>query len=75
MTKQQYPYIRAWGVLMGSYEYYVKMQIEQALSDQAPQDAIYKDHDNGRWHRWSEMKKDNPNKAIVEGYAKNYGRE
>ena len=51
MTKQQYPYIRAWGVLMGSYEYYVKMQIEQALSDQAPQDAIYKYHDNGRWHR------------------------
>jgi len=49
-----YLYIRAWGSMLGSHEYYIKNQVEQAREDKAPQDVIYKrDKD---WVRFSEVK-------------------
>jgi hypothetical protein len=37
-----YPYIRAWGVLMHSYSYYISEQVVEAEKDGAPQTACYK---------------------------------
>jgi hypothetical protein len=49
-----YLYIRAWGKMLGSHEYYIKNQVEQAREDKAPQDVIYKrDKD---WVRFSEVR-------------------
>lgn len=38
-----YIYIRAWGNLTGSMEYYIQDQIAHAKKDKAPANAIYKD--------------------------------
>ena len=40
-----YPYLRAWGDLMGSKPFYIRDQLIEAADEQAPQDAVYKcDH-------------------------------
>ena len=44
-----YPYIRAWGRMLHSFEYYITQQVEEARRDRAPQDAIYRNHDTGSW--------------------------
>lgn len=41
-TRNEYPFVRGWGVMMGSYPYYITAQVEQAKTDKAPQTAIYK---------------------------------
>ena len=49
MTAQpDYPWIRAWCHMLGSYAYYTKRQGEQARQDHAPGNAIYKQQD-GSW--------------------------
>lgn len=40
--KVKYPYIRAWGEWMGSYDYYIVQQTELAQRENAPATAIYK---------------------------------
>lgn len=68
MTKtMNYPYIKAWGMYMGSYAYYIRDQQERAQQQNAPADAIYERHhpldDNdpehyghsGVWARFSEL--------------------
>lgn len=37
-----YPYIQAWGKHMGSFDYYIEAQIEEAREDNAPPTACYK---------------------------------
>jgi hypothetical protein len=37
-----YPAIRAWGKLMGSYSYYIENEVALARANKAPQDAIYR---------------------------------
>jgi hypothetical protein len=49
-----YKYIRAWGYMMGSFEYYVRGQVDKARRDNAPADAIYRD-DDGTWHRYANV--------------------
>lgn len=39
-TYQQYPYIHAWGLELGSFEYYRIGEAEIAAKDQAPPDVI-----------------------------------
>jgi hypothetical protein len=51
-----YPYIRAWGRLLHSHEYYIESQIADARRERAPADAIYYDFDNSRWATFSELK-------------------
>lgn len=41
MKKLDYPYIRAWGRMMGSHSYYVDDQVEKARRNKAPQNAVY----------------------------------
>jgi len=69
MTETEYKYIRAWGKLLGSMDYYIKGQIEQARQDKAPPTAIYRRH-NGSWQIWENIAdpitKDNV-KALAEG--------
>lgn len=49
MTEQNdYPYIRAWGKLLGSFHYYVREQVEQARADRAPTNATHRKVD-GTW--------------------------
>jgi hypothetical protein len=43
-----YIYIRAWGRLMGSENYFIRAQLETAHEDKAPGNAIYKGED-GIW--------------------------
>lgn len=40
--KNEYPCIRMYGRLMGSYQYYITAQVEQARRDGAPQTATSK---------------------------------
>ncbi len=53
--KVDYPFLRAWGRMMGSYPYFVDEQVERARKEQAPSDAIYRDM-QGRWARYSEIR-------------------
>jgi hypothetical protein len=47
-TDNDYPYLRAWCRLMGSYKYYIEDQLDLARSGRAPQTAIYM-MANGTW--------------------------
>lgn len=53
LANSKYPYIRAWGQLMGSTQEYVNGQIEQAQKDGAPSDAIYKTL--SKWSTFAEV--------------------
>jgi hypothetical protein len=53
MKPSEYKHIRAWGAMMHSFEYYISDQQERAAQDNAPLDAIFKDHDDGHWHTYS----------------------
>jgi hypothetical protein len=44
---EDYKHIRAWGVMLQSYEYYIRQQQETAAHDDAPITAVYKRDD--RW--------------------------
>lgn len=39
--KNKYKHLVAWCKMNGSYDYYVKAQLEMAEQDGAPEDAIY----------------------------------
>lgn len=43
--KLKYPYIRAWGEWIGSYDYYIRDQQALAEREAAPATAIYKGED------------------------------
>jgi hypothetical protein len=47
-SANDYPFIRAWGRLMGSYNYYIRDQVQQARDDHAPANAVYRRED-GTW--------------------------
>ena len=49
-----YPYIRAWGRLLGSFDYYIEDQIAEAKRDRAPYDAIFKTGEED-WSTFSEL--------------------
>ena len=54
MTSNDYPFIRAWGRIMGSHRDYIDHQVELAREDQAPPDAIYR-RDDGTWATTDEI--------------------
>lgn len=47
-NNNDYPYIRAWCKMMGSFDYWLQDQLEQARADNAPQNATYR-RDDGTW--------------------------
>lgn len=61
---QNYPYIRAWGKKLGSFDYYIRAQIERARETNAPDDALYERYDaqgrTGEWACLSDLAPDHP---------------
>lgn len=55
MNTLPYHFIRAWGTLLASFEYYIKGEIALAQNDNAPPKAIYKKED-GTWATFDEIK-------------------
>jgi len=49
----EYLHIRAWGKMMGSYEYYISTQQALAANEHAPLTAIYER--NGHWHTFESI--------------------
>lgn len=60
-----YPYIRAWGQLLGSGQYYIDQEVELARKEGAPADAIYHNREDSYWARFADIADSNPNKATV----------
>src|SRR2546423_935913 len=54
MTSNDYPFVRAWGQIMGSHLYYIDHQVDLAREAQAPPDAIYR-RDDGTWATTDEI--------------------
>lgn len=50
-----YNYIIAWNRMMGSYEYYIKQQIEKATKENAPEDVCYYNDFEQRWVTYKEL--------------------
>lgn len=44
MASNEYKYIRAWGMALGSHPSYIQDQIAEAKHDKAPFDATFKRH-------------------------------
>ena len=59
-----YKYIRAWGISLGSFDYYIENQIAKAKEDNAPQTAIYKRQD-GTWATFEEIKREDTKEEIM----------
>jgi len=57
-----YPYIVAWGRMMGSNWSFTELTAERAARDDAPSNAIY--HDGGRWVTFDEVTSDATRDAI-----------
>lgn len=56
MTKKAaYPYIEAWGSMMGSNRTYIWEQVQKARADHAPHDAIYWNIDQKKWARFADV--------------------
>ena len=53
----EYKYIRAWGRMMGSYDYYIKNAQRKASEEEAPTNAIYKgvDTEGERWFTFEDI--------------------
>jgi len=50
-----YTWVRRWGELLGSNQWYVDLQVERAQAENAPVDAIYRHHDGG-WATLGDVK-------------------
>ena len=46
---EQYPYIRAWGMTLKSFDYYIMNEQQKAARLGAPYNACYYDIDKQRW--------------------------
>lgn len=67
-VKEDYPLIRAWGYrIMGSYKYYVEMQLARARENNAPQDAVYRNED-GTWNRLDDIQNPMVKSQLIERY-------
>ncbi len=56
-NQDDYQYIRMHGHQMGSNESYIDWQVEQACKENAPQNAVYRDH-KGVWHTTDDYLRD-----------------
>lgn len=62
--KRDYPYIRAWGRFMHSGSYYIQGELELARAENAPPDAICKNHFTGYWRRYTDIENEVTKDAI-----------
>lgn len=54
---KKYPYIVAWGQLLGSHGYYIEEQCRTAEKENASKDATFR-NDDGTWKVLSECRED-----------------
>lgn len=59
---REYKHIRAWGLMMGSFEYYIKQQQAEASEDNAPLDAIYKR--GGTWFLFRDIENEQTKEQV-----------
>jgi len=52
---EKYKYIRAWGTMMRSFEYFIRNQQRQALIEGAPADAVYLNSVDQHWVTYDEL--------------------
>lgn len=72
-----YPYIRAWCRMMGSYDYYLQNQLHRARAEKAPFDAVFERTElggtkTGVWARFSEVENESTLdriRKIMEGWG------
>lgn len=62
--RSKYACIVRWSRSLGSYDYYIDNQVLEADADNAPDDVIYKDHNN-IWHRAGDIKNEQTRKEIL----------
>lgn len=53
---KQYPYIRAWCQMLGSFSSFTECEVARAIADQAPATAIYRRAD-GTWATFEEVQR------------------
>lgn len=51
---KNYPYIRAWGMMLGSIQSFIEYEVGKAERTNAPQTAIYQNQ-NGDWVTFEEI--------------------
>ncbi|QXV74327.1 hypothetical protein [Rhizobium phage RHEph16] len=60
-SEEKYKYIRAWGRMLHSFDWYINDEIDKAQKENAPNDAVYArtDHQEGKrtgeWVRFSDL--------------------
>lgn len=64
MTK--YPYVRAWGLMLGSSPFYIEHEIEMAGIDGAPPTAIFRRHNEDHWTTFEEVTSQETRRAMLE---------
>jgi hypothetical protein len=64
-NKVQYPYLLAWDIMMGSYQYWKEMSQERAAEENAPKTAIYRNVQSS-WVTYEEIKSPITKKRIDE---------
>ena len=67
VREDDYIYIRRWGRMMGSREYYIKDQQRKALEECANIRAIYKNKDSDGWVTVDEIKDELTRQKIMNG--------
>lgn len=64
MSKQDYRFIRAWGLLLGSASYYITQQIAIARKEHAPERAVCRMGD--KWTTVDEIPSDSTRKQVLQ---------
>jgi|PlaIllAssembly_1097288.scaffolds.fasta_scaffold875839_3 hypothetical protein len=62
-NRHTYPYIAAWGQLLHSSSCFVADEIERAVRDRAPKDALAKRQD-GTWLRYRDLDDANTRRLV-----------
>jgi hypothetical protein len=44
-----YPYVRVWGTMMGAFDWAIEEEVQKALKQEAPANAIWSDLLGGAW--------------------------
>jgi hypothetical protein len=68
-----YIYIRAWGEMMGSENYFVRNELATAKEDKAPGNAIFK-RDDGTWATIEDVASGNRRQQVERIAARIQGR-
>lgn len=59
----KYKYLWAWDTMMHSGRYWKDMKQREAVRDNAPEDAVYKDV-GGNWHRFRDVESEETKKRV-----------